>query len=119
GVVHLEHSARMPVLPRERAPRQTGHHDIECVFRVTTMRRRIGQQRDDLEEARERIRESVREYQRQGPRTTSALVDEVNVRSVDLRHVVTEAIEILLFRAPVVLRLPMTEQLAQIVRARA
>ena len=56
------------------------------------MRRGVGEQRNDLEEARERIRKSVREHQRHRPRAAAALVDEVDVGGSRRRRVLREAL---------------------------
>ena len=91
---------------REAVARQRGRDDRERVGRVAAVRRRVGQQRQDLADLVERARPAVREDQRQRVGPDTLLVHEVDVVVLDavgadrlreLRH----AVQVGLLHAPV------------------
>ena len=64
-VADVERPAGLAGRVREAEAGQAGHHDVERVARIAAVRRRIREQRDELQEAVERVGEAVREHDRQ------------------------------------------------------
>jgi hypothetical protein len=79
---------------------------MEGVRRGAAMRRRVGEQIDDLQLLDDRARPSMADDQRQRVLVLRANVDEMDVQPVDLGDEVGHRVELGLALAPVVLGLP-------------
>src|SRR5918999_5034986 len=91
-------------LPRavgEAEPRQRRHDHVEGVGRVPAETRGVGEHRDYLLEAVERVGPAVQEQDRHGRGTFAALVDEVDPETAYLRPKVRRPVELGLLLAPV------------------
>ena len=96
-------------LAGEAISRKRRAHDMEGVFGASG--RRIGQRLNHLVELHDRTRPAMRDHQREGVLVRRALVDEMNVQSVDFGDELVEAIERGLTRPPVVFVGPVVGQL--------
>ena len=107
GTPHADRvPARLGRLAREPVARHVRDHHVEGVRRAAAMRRRVGEQVDDLHLLDERARPSVADDERQRILVLRANVDEVDVQPVDLGDELWDGVEPRLALAPVVLRLP-------------
>ena len=79
----------------------------------------IRQQRDQLEHLHERARPAVQQQHGDRVRVAALRVDEMDARAVDGRAIVLEAVQRAFLLAPVVLPLPIVDELAQVRRVRA
>jgi hypothetical protein len=64
---------------------------MKCIARVSAVRRRIREQRDQRVKAIERVRVAMREHDRQRIVAASALVDEVHRGAIDRGGVVARS----------------------------
>ena len=112
GADRRQGAARLVLAERQRVPRQRGHDDGEGVRGVAAVRRRVGQQRNQLQEFEHRPGPAVRQQQRLRVRAAALDVQEVHVDAVDARHELRPRVERGLGPAPVVGVRPVVDQLA-------
>jgi len=86
----------------ERISGQARYDDVERVSGIG----RIGQQRNQLREAQERIGKAVREHDRQRLVSLTALVDEVDVHALQASAKMLKVVDARLLRPPVEAGLP-------------
>jgi hypothetical protein len=99
--VPLLSPAALPRAVRKAEPRQRRHDHIEGVGRVPAETRRVGEHRDYLMEAVERVGPAVQEQDRHGMGTLAALVDEVDPETAYPRPKLRRPVELGLLLAPV------------------
>ena len=93
--------------------------DVEGVGRIAAIRGRIGERPDDLVELHDRTGPAVSNQEREGVLVGRALVDEVDVQTVDRREELIELVQRRFLGAPVEFITPVDEQLVQIGALRA
>ena len=98
-------------LAREAVARHRRDHDVEGVRGAAAVGRGIGERLDDLQLLDDRAGPAVRHDQRQGVFVLRADVDEVDVQPVDLGDEVRHGVEPRLDLAPVVVGLPVAQDL--------
>src|SRR5262249_20893246 len=79
-------------LAGEAVARHGGDHDIERVCGAASVRGRIRERTDDVDELEHRARPTVRDENRQRILVTRADVDEVNVNAVNGSHELRQGI---------------------------
>ena len=103
--------AELGRLAREAVAGQGRQHQVECIAGGATVRGRVGQGTDGLEQLDDRAGPAMRHDQRQRILVLRAHVDEVDVHAVDLRHELREGIQLGLGLPPVVLGRPVAGEL--------
>ena len=103
--------AELGRLGREAVAGQGRQHEVEGVLGVATVRRRVGQRADRLEQLDDRAGPAVRHDQRQRVLVLGLDVDEVDVHPVDLGRELRQRVEPCLGLAPVVVGRPVARQL--------
>ena len=101
--------------------RQARDDDVECVGGVAAVRAGVGEQRDHLQVAPERVRPAVGEHQREGGsgRRDGAGVDGVDRQAAELDPDLGERGQRRLLRRPVEAVGPVGDELAQVVEVGA
>ena len=98
--------AELGRLGREAVPGDGRQHQVERVLGASTVRGRVGERADDLEQLDDRARPAVRHDQRQRVLVPRLHVDEVDVHPVDLGLELRQRVQPRLAPAPVVLGRP-------------
>src|SRR5918992_2739907 len=93
--------AAPPRAVQKADPRQRRHDHVEGVGRAPAETRRVGEHRDYLVEAVERVGPAVQKQDRHGMGTLAALVHEMKPETVYLRPKLREPVELGLLLAPV------------------
>ena len=105
--------AELGRLAREAVARQGRQHQVECVLGGATVRGRVGQGTDGLEELDDRAGPAVCHDQRQRVLMPGPDVDEVDLHPVDLGRELRQCVQSCLALAPVVLGRPVAGELLQ------
>jgi hypothetical protein len=106
--------ARLAGGPGEGEAGQRRDHHIEGVGRLPTVAAGVGERRDEVEVLQEGVGPAVAEDQRRGLRLGGAEVQEVDRLPVDLGDELRVGVEPCLPGAPVVVVLPVVDQVADI-----
>ena len=100
-------------LAREPVARQGRQHQVECIAGGATVRGRVGQRTDGLEQLDDRAGPAMRHDQRQRVLMPGPDVDEVDLHPVDLGRELRQRVQSRLALAPVVLGRPVEGELPQ------
>ena len=84
---------------------------MERIAGGATVRGRVGQGTDGLEQLDDRAGPAMRHDQRHRVRVTRLDVDEMDVHAVDLRHELRKGVQLPLGFSPVVVRRPVADEL--------
>ena len=109
------HPTRVPAelgrLAREAVAGQGRQDEVERVLGPATVRGRVGERADGIEQLDDRAGPAVRHDQRHRARVRRPHVDEVDVHPVDLGHELRQCVQPRLAPAPVVVRRPVAGEL--------
>ena len=93
---------------------QRRHNHIKRVDRITTVARRISQQRKYFHHAEKRIGPAMKQDDRQRLRPCATLVNEMHTEAVDIGAKLGELVELCFLLTPVILGLPVAYQFLKI-----
>ena len=107
--------ARGGWLLRETEAGDRRDHQMEGVFGLAAMGRRIGERPDNVQQLEDRTGPAMRHDERQRVLMLRTNVDEMNVQAVDVGQELGYRVQLLLGLSPVVGSLPIVDQLPQFV----